>query len=289
MAGKRRSVVITGASSGIGRAAAEALIAEGFHVFGSVRTQEDAEALRRALGSSVTPLLFDVTSREGIADAVTTVREAIGSTTLSGLVNNAGVAVPGPLMHLDLDELRGQFEINVIGLLAVTQAFLPLLGASRNPPGAPGRIVNISSMSGRMVVPFLGAYAASKHAVEAMSDALRCELMVYGIDVLLIEPGSIKTSIWDKAEAADLSPYDGTDYADILKRFRANAVQAGRNSLETSHVTGPIVEALTSDKPRTRYPLPNNVWMGWRIPRLMPDRWADRMVTQRLGLRRFRR
>jgi len=281
---RRRAVVVTGASSGIGRACAKALVEHGFRVFGSVRKPADGDALRDELGDGLTPLCFDVTDAKAIADAVETVREELGDTTLAGLVNNAGVAVPGPIMHLPIDELRQQFEINVFGLVAVTQAFGPLLGARHDAPGPPGRIVNISSVSGRLVVPFLGAYAGSKHAVEAISDAMRRELLPYGVDVIVVEPGAVKTPIWDKAEAEDVSQYADTDYAEILRKFQEVMVEQGRNGLETSVVTRVVLEALTSARPRTRYPIPNQTWMGWRIPRVMPDRWIDRKIAKQLGL-----
>lgn len=283
---KRRAVVVTGASTGIGRACARVLIERGYAVFGSVRREADAKALRDQLGEHAIPLRFDVTDREAIAAAAEQVQEAIGSTTLAGLVNNAGVAVPGPLMHLDVDELRQQLDVNVVGLVAVTQALLPLLGARRRPPGPPGRIVNIGSISGRLVVPFLGAYAASKHAVEALSDALRRELLLYGIEVAVVEPGAVRTPIWDKAEAQDVSRYEDTDYGSILGQFKQAMVQQGRNGLPVSVVTDAVLDALTAARPKTRYPIPNRTWMGWRLPRLLPDRWVDQTVAKQLGLRR---
>jgi len=284
MSGDRRSVVVTGASTGIGRATAKALVEQGLRVFGSVRKQADAASLREEFGGEVQPLLFDVTDGEAIAEAVSTVQEALGDTTLAGLVNNAGVALPGAMMHQPIDELRRVFEINVFGLVAVTQAFLPLLGARRDPAGPPGRVVNISSVSGRLSVPFLGAYAASKHAVEALSDALRRELMIYGIDVIVVQPGAIETPIWDKAEVLDLGPYAHTDYAPILRNFQQLIVTQGRRGLPASRVGEVVTQALTTARPRARYPIPDQPWMGWRIPRLLPDRVLDRALAQRLGL-----
>lgn len=279
---------MTGASSGIGRACTKALIGQGFTVFASVRKVNDAKTLRDEFGDHVHPLLFDVTDGEAIAKAAQEVADTIGEATLAGLVNNAGVAVPGPIMHLPIDELRQQFEINVFGVIAVTQAFLPLLGARRDPPGAAGRIVNISSISGKLVVPFLGAYAGSKHALEALSDAMRRELLLYGIDVIIVEPGAIKTPIWDKAEAEDVSVYRDTDYADILRKFQDAMVQQGRNGLEVREVTDVVVEALTSDQPKSRYPIPNQQLMGWHLPRLLPDRWVDKSIAKQLGLSRLK-
>ncbi len=166
-----KHVVITGVSSGIGFDGARYLVERGWHVFGSVRRTADGERVRAELGEGFTPLFFDVTDEGAIKTAAGQVSERIGETGLWGLVNNAGIAVPGPLMHLPLEEFRQQLEINVTGQLAVTQAFLPLLGVRKNASHPPGRIVNISSVSGRIAYPFLGPFAASKHALEALSDA----------------------------------------------------------------------------------------------------------------------
>lgn len=173
--------------------------------------------MQEALGESFTPLLFDVTDAPAIQAAVEQVRTALGEEdNLVGLVNNAGVAVAGPLMHLPVAELRQQFEVNLFGLVAVTQAFLPLLGARPDTTVMPGRIINLSSVSGRIAYPFMGPYAASKHALEGLSDSLRHEL-IYGIDVILIEPGSVRTPIWDKAEQLDINRYANTDYVADLR------------------------------------------------------------------------
>ncbi|MEM7030882.1 MAG: SDR family NAD(P)-dependent oxidoreductase [Chloroflexota bacterium] len=163
-----KSVVITGVSTGIGRYAAEYLIKQGFQVFGSIRNSSDGEALQAQFGERFIPLLFDVTDEVAIKQAALTVTDYLAGATLSGLVNNAGIAIPGPLMHLPMSELRHQFEVNVFGLMAVTQAFLPCLGAKLPQVEIPGRIVNISSVAGKMTFPFLGSYASSKHALESL-------------------------------------------------------------------------------------------------------------------------
>ena len=194
-----KAVVVTGASTGIGAACVSLLVEKGFLVFASVRKDSDAAALVARHGASVIPLLFDVTDAESIAAAARDVGARLGDETLAGLVNNAGVAVPGPLLHLPIDDFRRQMDVNLIGQLRIIQAFAPLLGAGAQRRGAPGRIVNMSSVAGRFAAPFLGAYAASKFGLEGMSDALRRELMVYGVDVVLIEPGMSATPIWDKA------------------------------------------------------------------------------------------
>ncbi len=284
MTEEQRYVVVTGASTGIGRATTKAAVEHGLRVFGSVRKQADADSLRDEFGDDVTPLLFDVTDPEAIARGVQAAKEVLGGRSLAGLVNNAGVATAGPLMELPLDELRQQFEINVFGLLGVTQAWLPLLGAHRDHSGPAGRVVNISSVAGRIVAPFVAAYAASKHAVEALSDGLRRELMLYGIDVIVVQPGAIKTPIWDKAEALDIDKYSGSDYADIMTRFQKFMVDKGRKGLDPTRVANTVVRALTIANPRSRYPVPDEPWMGWRLPRMLPDRWVDRGIAKQVGL-----
>ena len=183
------AAVVTGASTGIGRAIAKSLIDEGWRVFASVRKESDADKLRDALGEVLTPLIFDVTDEAGIARGADTVREALNGRTLNGLVNNAGIAVAGPLRYIALDELQHQLNVNLFGVLRVTQAFLPMLGADKSYKGEPGRIINMSSVAGKIASPIMGPYSMSKHALEAFSDSLRRELMMHGIDVAVIAPG----------------------------------------------------------------------------------------------------
>ncbi|MGH2374079.1 MAG: SDR family oxidoreductase [bacterium] len=281
-----RAAVITGVSTGIGRAAAEELATHGYHVFGSVRRESDAAGLRERLGERFTPLLFDVTDAVAVRGAAGQVAGILGGRGLTGLVNNAGIGIGGPLMHQPLDEVRRPFEVNLFGVLAVTQAFLPLLGAGFPQVHPPGRIINISSVGGKIAFPFLGAYVASKHALEAASDALRRELAMYGIDVIVIEPGSVRTAIWDKAEQEDLSRYAGTDYAGIVARFQKGFIAGGRAGMPAEVVGRVIREALESPRPKARYALPTHRLTGWIIPRLLPDRWLDRLIISRLGLTR---
>ena len=210
--------MVTGASKGIGHAVVAQLLQDGYGVFGSVRRQQDAQTLSAQFGSGFTPLLFDVTAPEQIAEAAALVAEKTGENGLAALVNNAGIAVPGPLSALPASVFREHLETNVMGVFHVTQAFLPSLGTSKPRTSKPGRIVNISSVSGRIAYPFMGPYAASKHALEAMSDAWRRELMLYGIDLIVIEPGAIQTAIWDRASLIS-SEYRDTDYGPILEKI----------------------------------------------------------------------
>lgn len=274
-----RYVVVTGASSGIGHAVATDLVQQGYHVFAGVRRQDDAERLQSTLGKRLTPLFLDVTDPAAVQAAVSQVRQTIGQTGLTGLVNNAGIAVYGPLLELPLAELRRQFEVNVFGLVQVTQAFAPLLGVGADRPTPRGRIINISSVSGRIAYPFLGPYAASKHALEALSDSLRRELMRYGVDVIVIQPGSVQTPIWDKAAADALDHLAGSDYYAELIRLQRIAVSLGRRSTAAEKVAQTVRRALEAPHPRTRYTLPGNWLTGWILPRILPPRWLDRLIA----------
>lgn len=278
-----KTVLITGVSSGIGYEVAKELVARRYQVFGSVRKQADALRVQSELGSDFAPLLFDVTDEAGIATAVSTIRESISNRGLTALINNAGVAEPAPLMHMDLADFRKHLEINVTGVLAVSQAFLPLLGAQKEWPYQPGRILNISSVSGRVAYPFMGAYAASKHALEGMSDSLRRELLMYGIDVILIEPGTVKTPIIGKF-AEQVERYMNTDYGRFLAPLAATIEKREETALPVAKVVNVILEALESKNPKTRYPIPRKRLSGWLLPRWLPDRLFDRLVGRQLGI-----
>ena len=190
-----RSVVVTGASTGIGWATAKLLLDKGFRVFGSVRKQADADRLKGEFGANFTPLIFDVTDEPAVLAAAREVRSALNGETLAGLVNNAGIAVAGPVLELAADEFRRQMDVNFIGPVIATQAFGPLLGSDPALKGPKGRIVMISSVSGKSGSPMTSAYAASKHAIEGLSESLRRELMLFGIDVIVVAPGAVKLSL----------------------------------------------------------------------------------------------
>ena len=278
-------VVVTGASTGIGRACVDYLTARGFVVWGSVRRQEDADQLKQQYGDQFRGLLFDVTDRDAIDVAAAQVKQEIGDNTLSGLVNNAGVAESGPLKDIDPQNVRTQIEINVLGPLLVTQAFLPLLGAETGGTKKPGRIVNMSSVSGKRALPFLGPYAMSKFAFEAQSDALRRELMLYGIDVIVVEPGPIVTPIWDKAAEIDVSAYQHSDYYPILEKFQAMTIERGKQGLPAEEVAKVVHQALTLARPKTRYVVIRNKFLSSTLLSWLPDRLLDKLIGRRLGLR----
>lgn len=278
-----RAVVVTGASTGIGRAAVAKAVREGAHVFASVRKQSDADSLKAEFGEAVTPLLFDVADEAAVRAGAAQVAAALGDRRLFGLVNNAGIAVPGPLLHLDTEELRRQFEINLFGVHNVTRAFADLLGADADRKGKPGRIVMISSVGGQNGSPFVGPYSASKFALEGYSQSLRRELLLYGIDVLVIGPGAIATPIWDKAEENDLKRFSNTPYGPMLKFVADYMVKQGREGLPASDVGDLIWHCLSDPKPKVRYSILRRPFMDRTLPRIMNPRTVDKIIAKRLG------
>jgi NAD(P)-dependent dehydrogenase (short-subunit alcohol dehydrogenase family) len=278
-----KAVVVTGASTGIGYATARVLSERGYRVFGGVRRDADATRLSAELGTNFTPVLFDVTDRIAVRSAADEVARALGADTLFGLVNNAGIAVPGPLLYLDLDDFRRQLEVNLTAQLAVTQAFLPLLGADRARVGAPGRIVMMSSVGGRNATPFTGPYNASKFGLEGLSESLRRELMIFGIDVVIVAPGPIDTPIWDKADALDPATFGNTPYVDALRKMKDFALEGGRKGFPPERVGEVVLTALTAARPKTRYTVTPHPYMTWLL-RWLPKRWVDRAMAKRLGL-----
>jgi NAD(P)-dependent dehydrogenase (short-subunit alcohol dehydrogenase family) len=278
-----KSIVITGVSSGIGYGAAGEFARHGYRVFGSVRREEDAARLEAELGSNFVPLLIDVTDREAVLEAAGRVEEIVGDDGLAGLVNNAGIAVAGPLMHQPIEEMRAHFEVNVLGLVSVTQAFLPLLGARKPRTHPPGRIVNVSSIGGRVALPFIGAYAGTKHAVEGISDSLRRELLPYGIEVIVVEPGAVRTPMWEKG-AAQADRYSRTDYAEPAAKFAKYADGLAENGYPPEKFGSFIREAFEAEKPKTRYSIVPRRFTSWTVPAALPDRWLDRLVGRNFGL-----
>lgn len=280
-----RSVVVTGVSTGIGWGVTRVLLQHGLRVFGSVRKAQDAERLSGEFGEAFVPLLFDVTDEAAVMAAAEQVRDQLNGGTLFGLVNNAGIAVPGPLMHLPTDDFRYQLEVNLVSVLIVTKAFLPLLGADRSLRGRPGRIINVSSVSGKIGYPFVGAYAASKHGLEGFSETLRRELMLYGIDVIIIGPGSVATPIWDKAEQADVSLYAATDYVESARRAQKFMIQTGRRGLPAERVGEVVHQALTSPRPKVRYAIVRENALRRFLISLLPKRVIDTVIARNLGFK----
>lgn len=280
-----KSAVVTGVSSGIGRAIAKSLVDAGWRVFGSVRKEKDAEDAKTALGANFTPLLFDVTDEAAIRREADKVAASLGDMTLRGLVNNAGIAVAGPVGYLDLEDLKRQMDINLYGPIRMTQAFLPLLGADHVRKGPPGRIVNMSSVAGKIASPFMSPYAMSKHALEAMSESLRRELMVHGIDVAIVGPGAIKTPIWAKADELDVDRYAGTEYHADLVRMKTMMQTFGNEGLDADEVGKLVLDILTTARPKTRYAILRNKFSMWTLPNLMPKRMVDGFIAKRFGFK----
>jgi NAD(P)-dependent dehydrogenase (short-subunit alcohol dehydrogenase family) len=278
-----QSVVITGASTGIGWATAKLLLTRGFRVFGSVRKQADADRLKVEFGANFTPLLFDVTDEAAVLAAAREVRAALNGETLAGLVNNAGIAVAGPVLELSADQFRHQMEVNVIGPVIATQAFGPLLGSDPSLRGPKGRIVMISSVAGKNGNPLMSAYAASKFAIEGLSESLRREMMLFGIDVIIVAPGAVKTPIWGKADDIDVSAYRNSPFFPPLQRIRKYMMQLGENGLPPETIAEGIATALTSAHPKVRYQIASDQ-LRHLMTAILPKRTVDKMVAKRLGL-----
>jgi len=284
MATTPKSVVITGASTGIGAACALHLDKLGLRVFAGVRRQADAEALKSKASSRLVAIALDVADSLSVSTAASAVAGAVGDAGLDGLVNNAGVVVTGPVEFLPLPELRRQLEINVVGQVAVTQAFLPLIRVAR------GRIVNMGSIAGRLATPFSSAYGASKFALEALTDALRLELAPWGISVSIIEPGAVATPIWEKgmkngaAMLAAAPPEALVLYAEALEAFKKTSEHSAKNAADPMDVARAVEHALTAAKPKTRYVVGRRARIGAAMALLVPDRMRDTMVAKAMRL-----
>ena len=246
-----KNILITGVSSGIGLATAQYFIVRGYFVYGSVRKPAEAERLQGELGSQFYPLIFDVREEKAIAAAAAEVAAHLNGGQLDALVNNAGVVVSGPMQLVSIKDLSYQLEVNVLGLVSVTQAFLPLLGAQLPKRDRPGRVFNISSISGEFGAPFLGPYCASKYAVEAISDSWRRELSIFGIAVVCIQPGPIRTPIWDKA-IAETATYPDSDYGPLLRATEHTIRESEARSIPAERVAKVVHRALEAASPRAR-------------------------------------
>jgi short-subunit dehydrogenase len=274
------AVVVTGASTGIGNACALHLDRLGFRVFAGVRRDEDAERLRSSASERLVPIKLDVTDSESIAGAAREVQAALAGAQLSGLVNNAGIAVSGPVEYLPIGEIRKQIEVNFIGQVAVTQAFLPLLRLSR------GRVINIGSVGGEVALPFLSPYAASKHAIEGFSDSLRREVEPLGMKVAVVRPGAIQSSIWERGNAAadevlaSVPPQALEVYGEAVRGARAAANKRASEAIPAQAVADVVEHALTSDKPKTRYVVGRVGKAMVTLERWLPDRAFDRLVAR---------
>ena len=279
-----KDVVVTGVSTGIGWGTTKVLVSKGFRVFGSVRKQSDADRLQREFGDGFVPLIMDITDAEAVNHAAKKVGSMIGDGNLAGLVNNAGIVVSGPLLYLRPAEYRRQLDVNMIAPLVVIQAFAPLLGTDKQRQGSAGRIVNISSTGAKVAIPFIGAYSASKSGLEGMSDGLRRELMVFGIDVVVIEPGVVNTAMYDKGEKEDLSEFRRTEYWEAMQNFQKFILAEARNyGLSPERLGEAVHVALSTAKPNTRYAVVPQRFKNWTLPRLLPARMLDGVLAKQFG------
>lgn len=279
-----RSVFVTGSSTGIGRATALRLDREGWQVFAGVRRKEDGESLRREASERLVPVILDITDPAQTVAAASTIEQTVGENGLDGLVNNAGVAILGPLETIPLEDFRRQIEINLTAQVAVTQALLPAIRRGR------GRIVFVSSIGGRMALPFGGPYHAAKFGLEAVADCLRQELRPWQIAVSIIEPGSIDTPIWERGEriadeVAERSPSAQQElYGEAIERFRRAVRRTAERGIAPDKVAGAIVHALSARRPRTRYLVGADARGQALARRLLPDRVLDRVVARVMRL-----
>jgi len=276
--------LVTGASTGIGHACASALADKGFHVFAGVRRETDGERIRKESAGKVEPIMLDVTNPEHIAAAKQHITEVAGEKGLRGLVNNAGIAVAAPLEFVPMADFELQMNVNVKGLLAVTQAFLPLLRV------ASGRLCLISSTNGFFALPFMGPYSASKFAVEALGDSLRVELAPWNIRVSIVQPGAIQTPIWEKSKAANEAMLNRMPaechalYGKAIDVMRREAEKMANRAAPASRVADCVVHAITAAKPKTRYLCGGGARMEWLVARWMPDSLRDRIIRMVIGI-----
>jgi NAD(P)-dependent dehydrogenase (short-subunit alcohol dehydrogenase family) len=279
--GDRGAVLISGSSTGIGRASALRLDRAGFRVFAGVRNRGDAESLDADGSDRLEPVILDVTDEVTIEATRARIDEVTGG-RLAGLVNNAGVAMGGPIEALSLEGVRQQLEVNVTGQLAVTRAMLPMVRAAR------GRVVFMSSIGGRSALPYLSPYAASKHAIEAIGDSLRREMMPFGVEVSIVEPGAVATPIWEKGgrEAAELrqraTPEQVEAYGEVMERFEQLFIEAGKQGVAPDEVAKVVEHALTAERPKTRYVVGRDAKLRAAVGRFLPDRVMDRAIARRL-------
>lgn len=281
-----RAVLITGVSSGIGESIADELLsADEFIVIGSVRNIDDAKILKDKY-KNFYEVIFDVTNKDAILKGKIEVERILkeNNSYLSCLINNAGIAVGGPVRYLDVDFFRHQFEVNFFGLIEVTKIFLDLLIDS-NKYKMKNKIINIGSISGKRSYPFVAPYTSSKHALEGFSDSLRRELMIHELDVILLEPGPIKTPIWDKVPNIEKNPFLNTEYGESLRKFNKGYLKTVEADGFPPKIIGEkVLNIMQTNTPKTRYVITPKIIKNYFIPGFLPDRWVDRMIGKMLGL-----
>ena len=279
-----KKVIITGVSTGIGYSSAKVLCNADYIVFGSVRNEKDADRLSFELGENFHPLIFDITNKDQIISEYEKVKNSLKKgECIRGLINNAGIALGGPISLIDTEVFRKQFDVNFFGLIDVTKVFLPLLGIKKEAK-IKGKIINISSVSGKRAYPFVAPYSASKFALEAFSDSLRRELLLYGIDVILIEPGPIKTAIWDKTPNPDDNQFIGSDYELSLKKFYKLVIEMGKKGFDPDVIGNRVKFILESKNPSVRHIITPNRFLNYTLASILPTRLYDKIMAKGFGL-----
>ena len=278
---RKKFILITGASTGIGYDASRYFLNSGYHVISTVRKESDKQKLLKELPGNLKVLILDVARQDQIEDFSIAVKEIVGDNGLFALVNNAGVAMGGPLLLLSDEEFEMQMQTNLNSVFRVSNAMLPLMGASFDNPFPPGRIVNISSVSGLVNTPMLGPYCISKHALESMSDIYRRELSVYGIKVILLEPGPIKTPIWNKS-VPDENPFVGTDFENVYSGFKKSVKKSEENALPVEVVSEYIHKAITNKNPKNRYIISKRSFIIRIFAHAFPSKWLDRIFEKQV-------
>ena len=277
----KKSILITGVSSGIGHGTLSYFVKKGFHVYGSVRNSKDANKLKKVFRENFTPLIFDVTKEAQVKKAASIVKKDLKNSNLLALVNNAGVAISGPILLQKVKDFEKQININLNGAFRVLKFFAPLCGAEQNNNSKKGVIFNISSISGKIGMPGVGAYTASKFGLEGLSHSLRRELIRYGVDVVIIGPGPIKSEIFDKIDKKFLETLKKSDYAKVAKNIPKRMKNAKKIAFPAEEVGKLIFNALHDPNRKTRYTITPNKLMYWTLPMLITDRMLDKMVTKR--------
>ncbi len=281
-----KTAVVTGVSTGIGRQIAETLVTQGYMVFGSVRSQRDATRVTKEIGKNFKALVFDVTREDEVLASVKTVKKYLGNRKLDALVNNAGIAVIGSVQGLTSEEFKHQFDVNLMGVFHCVQAYADLLGADQEREGQSGKIINISSVSGKTGMPFMSAYNMSKFGLEGFSEALRREFQFYGIDVAVIAPGPVKTPIWEKFDPEGLTKrHSNSPMREPLQRMLAYSDAMSDKGCSPARIADCVVDILSNRKEGARYTIDTTAGQQ-RILSILPTRMGDRMIGSQLGLRR---
>lgn len=278
------TILITGTSTGIGYGTAKAFAGAGYRVIATVRNTEDAERLKRELGENIFPVLCDVTYPEHVASLPQYVKEISENGWLDGLINNAGIEIVDPAELQNMDDIRSQFETNVFGLISVTKALLPLLGTKENGQRHAGRIINISSVGGVIALPFLSSYAATKFAVEGYSHSLRRELRLFGIKVMIIGVGAVKSEIWRKDKLSG-KLYKGTVYETPFEKLKSMMKSAESGAISEKSIGEKILKTYKTRWPKPRYTFTPNKFFNWSLPSVLPHSWVDALFNGMLAIR----